>query len=203
MPSSSIYLQRTIRVISFILLLISLAILALTGHATWLLNKYFPSGAWYIWRGLDATTYVEQQTPQQWVTVAYDSTTERLAIMRAVLGVVASVLGILAAWSREVDVKVCSHTSRKTNRERKKEYVLINVGAQTPHTMLTKPLHPHHHFLSHSIHQHTSLSHLVTGPAIPSCEEMQRTNHPHRVLHQVSMQQGTGCVCDITGDCER
>jgi hypothetical protein len=120
MPSSSVFLQRIIHIASFTLLITSLITIALTGHATWLLNKYFPGGSWYIWRGLYATTYTEQQAPQQWVTVDYDSTAERLTIMRAVLGAVAGVLGILVAWNREVEVKVCFHTPRKINQERKK-----------------------------------------------------------------------------------
>jgi hypothetical protein len=108
MPSaSSTWLQHTILTISLLLLLISILTLSLSGHSIWLLERYFPGGEWYIWRGLDATTYDEQQTPQQWVTVEYNQMTERLAFMRAVLGVIAGVLGVCAMHGGDVGVKVC------------------------------------------------------------------------------------------------
>jgi hypothetical protein len=105
---SSTWLQHTILTISLLLLLTSFITIGLAGHATWLLEKYFPGGEWYIWKGLDATSYDEQQTPQQWVTVEYGRTTERLAFMSAVLGVVAGVLGVCAIYGGDAGVKVCS-----------------------------------------------------------------------------------------------
>jgi hypothetical protein len=75
------------------LLLASICTLGIAGHTKWLLARYFPAGAWYIWRG-QADGYKEQQSIQQWITVDYDETTDRLALVRAVLGVVAGVLGI-------------------------------------------------------------------------------------------------------------
>jgi hypothetical protein len=96
--STTTSLQLTTLCTSLILLITSLITLGLSGHTTWLLDKYFPGGAWYIWKGLDATTYGQQQTPQQWVTADYEPTTESLAYMRAVVGGVAGVLGIWTVW---------------------------------------------------------------------------------------------------------
>ena len=107
---STIILQRITLISSILLVAISVTTIALTGHATWLLDKYFPGGAWYIWKGLDVITYLEQQTPQQWVTVDYNPTTERLTFLRAALGVVAGILGVMTAWGRDVEEQVCSHT---------------------------------------------------------------------------------------------
>jgi hypothetical protein len=92
MPGSSLT-HRLLLISSILLLITSIVTLGLTGHAKWLLTRYFPADAWYIWRGVDGT-YDEQQTTQQWIAVIYDETYDRLAIVRAVLGVVAGVLGI-------------------------------------------------------------------------------------------------------------
>jgi len=85
--------HRILFISSILLLVASIGTLGLTGHAKWLLVQYFPADAWYIWRGTDGT-YDEQQTTQQWIAVDYNETYDRLAVARAVLGVVASVLSI-------------------------------------------------------------------------------------------------------------
>ncbi|KAH6865725.1 hypothetical protein BKA58DRAFT_226212 [Alternaria rosae] len=92
MPGCSLS-HRILFISSILLLIVSIVTLCLTGHAKWLLVRYFPADAWYIWRGTD-DTYDEQQTTQQWIAVAYNETYDRLALVRAVLGVVASVLSI-------------------------------------------------------------------------------------------------------------
>jgi hypothetical protein len=43
--------------------------------------------------------YKEQQTRQQWIAVEYNETIDRLALVRALLGVAAGVLGI---WALQV-----------------------------------------------------------------------------------------------------
>jgi hypothetical protein len=113
---STIILRRITLISSICLLTIAVTTIALTGHATWLLDKYFPGGAWYIWKGLDVTTYSEQQTPQQWVTVDYNPTTERLTFLRAALGVVAGILGVMTAWGRDMEEQVYSHTHMMKER---------------------------------------------------------------------------------------
>jgi hypothetical protein len=107
-PTPKAFLHRTLLISSLLLLSTSFITVGLTGHASWLLEHYFPGGEWYIWKGFDATTYEEQQTPQQWVTVEYDRTTERLAYMRAVLGIVAGVLGVWAMYGGDAGIKVFS-----------------------------------------------------------------------------------------------
>ena len=92
MPCSSLS-HRILFISSVLLLVASIGTLGLTGHAKWLLVQYFPADAWYIWRGTDGT-YDEQQTTQQWIAIDYNETYDRLAVARAVLGVVASVLSI-------------------------------------------------------------------------------------------------------------
>jgi hypothetical protein len=58
----------------------------------------------------------QQQTPQQWVTVDYNAITERLTLLRAALGVVAGLLGIIASWDREVEAKVLFHAHAMKKR---------------------------------------------------------------------------------------
>ncbi|KAF1832839.1 hypothetical protein BDW02DRAFT_648840 [Decorospora gaudefroyi] len=99
MPApSTTFLHRTTLISSAILLLLSLTTLGLTGHANWLLEKYFPGSNWYLWR----VAPWEEDQRQKWVAVTYNATYDRLTIMRAAVGVVAGVLGLCTA--RVVDI---------------------------------------------------------------------------------------------------
>lgn len=79
--------------IAVLLFFISVSTLGITSHTIWLLTQYFPASAWYIWRE-QSDMYEEQQTRQQWIAVDYNDTTDRLALVRAVLGAAAGLLGI-------------------------------------------------------------------------------------------------------------
>ena len=48
--------------------------------------------------------YEEQQTRQQWIAVDYNDTTDRLALVRAVLGAAAGLLGICVSRVRRRSV---------------------------------------------------------------------------------------------------
>lgn len=108
MASSSIVLHRIALVICVFLLLTSLVTLGLAGHAKWLLERHFPGGAWYIWKGNDGDQN-QEQIRQQWVAVDYSEVTERLAVVRAVLGVAAGAMGVWSLWSRGIGMcgQVC------------------------------------------------------------------------------------------------
>ncbi|KAH8636790.1 hypothetical protein IG631_08625 [Alternaria alternata] len=89
--------------IAVLLFFISVSTLGITSHTIWLLAQYFPPGAWYIWRE-QSDMYEEQQTRQQWIAVDYNDTTDRLALVRAVLGAAAGLLGICVSRVRRRSV---------------------------------------------------------------------------------------------------
>lgn len=89
--------------IAVLLFFISVSTLGITSHTIWLLTQYFPAGAWYIWRE-QSDVYEEQQTRQQWIAVDYNDTTDRLALVRAVLGAAAGLLGICVSRVRRRSV---------------------------------------------------------------------------------------------------
>ena len=97
MSSPDLY-RRLLFWIATSILIASICTLGLTSHTKWLLAQHFPAGAWYIWRE-QGDLYKEQQTRQQWIAVEYNETIDRLALVRALLGVAASVLGI---WALQV-----------------------------------------------------------------------------------------------------
>jgi hypothetical protein len=97
MSSPDLY-RRLLFWIATSLLIASIGTLGLTSHTKWLLAQHFPAGAWYIWRE-QGDLYKEQQTRQQWIAVDYNETIDRLALVRALLGVAAGVLGI---WALQV-----------------------------------------------------------------------------------------------------
>jgi len=88
-----------------LLLFTSLATIGLAAHAKWLLARYLPGGAWYVWKGNDGN-YDEQRAKQQWVTWEYNEVTERLAGMRAMLGLVAGALGIWSLRCEDISVGI-------------------------------------------------------------------------------------------------
>ena len=105
MASGSLLMHRIGLAMCVLLLLTSLVTIGLAAHAKWVLARYFPGGEWYIWKGNDGS-YDEQRAKQQWVTWEYNEVTERLAAVRAMLGVVAGALGIWRLCCSDISVGI-------------------------------------------------------------------------------------------------
>ena len=166
--------HRILFISSILLLIISIGTLGLTGHAKWLLVQYFPADAWYIWRGTDGT-YDEQQTIQQWIAVDYNETYDRLAVARAVLGVVASVLSI---WIMRAKPRAIMEEDTQVL------FFLMAVSSSglTTYPELTISLprqyRVHHNCgtRSYIVRQHTCIRDMVLDPALPVIQALSDTD---------------------------
>jgi hypothetical protein len=200
--ASTAFLQRTILIISTLLISLSFITIGLTGHANWLLAEYFPGGAWYMWKGDHGTTSGEDQE-QQWVTVDYNLTTERLTFMGAALSSVAGALGVLAAVVVNLGCKVCSIPSHSEGRqpsrllilgasfalllfEEKKKSILTfsnHAGIQLPYKMVSNNISLRLGLCRHSLHWHAGIRHMVQGNAKSALEELSHTHYNQWVQH--------------------
>ncbi|CAE7212277.1 hypothetical protein PTTW11_10279 [Pyrenophora teres f. teres] len=117
MAVASSILNRIVFTTFVLLLLTSVVTLGLASHAKWSLERYLPGLAWYIWKGSDGV-YDEQLERQQWVTWEYDEGTEKLAVVRAVLGIVAGAVGVWGLWRGEMgaDVKEASLRAKSIHK---------------------------------------------------------------------------------------
>ena len=165
--------------IAVLLFVISVSTLGITSHTIWLLAQYFPAGAWYIWRE-QSDVYEEQQTRQQWIAVDYNDTTDRLALVRAVLGAAAGLLGICVSRVRrrsvvEDEIKVlffsCSVSCLLLTIRSDISLLLPEYSSVYCRSGLCNRI----------LHQHTDVRHMVYDSSSPIVRALPRTNIPERV----------------------